>query len=58
MRQRHCALAALYVCALLGWNQLCATLSQPTSDLVAKQAAHCGPYGLRHSQISFLLPKD
>ena len=57
MRQRHCALAALYVCALLGWNQLCATLSQ-TSDLVAKQAAHCGPYGLRHSQISFLLPKD
>ena len=38
MRQKHCALAALYVCALLGWNQLCATLSQ-TSDVVAKPPA-------------------
>ena len=42
MRQKHCALAALYVCALLGWNQLCATLSQ-TSDLVAKPPTAAQP---------------
>ena len=48
---KHCALAALYVCALLGWNSLCATLSQ-TSELVAKPpAAAAVPNATSHAQL-------